>query len=60
MPKYYVTGKIAQLDIGAEIEAETSYMAAIVFEKTYDPRLHFGTHQMLVSEVEEVADGKSY
>lgn len=54
MTKFYVTGKVARLDIGAEIEAENPYMAAIVFEKTYEPLLHFGTNQMVVSDVMEV------
>lgn len=58
MAKFYVSGKVARLDIGAEIEAENPYMAAIVFENTYEPLLHFGTHQMYVLEVEEVTDDK--
>lgn len=58
MPKYYVTGKIAQLDIGAEMSSDNAYMAAIVFKERYNPLLNFGTHQMVVLEVEEVADDK--
>lgn len=58
MPKFYVTGQIGRLDIGAEIEAENSYMAATGFKQTYEPLLHFGTHQMSVLEVEEVTDDK--
>ena len=54
MKKYYVTGQIAFLDVGAEVEAENPFMASIKFKETYEPSLHFGVHSMHVFEVEEV------
>ena len=53
MKKYYVTGQIAFLDVGAEVEAENPFMAAIKFKKTYEPSLHFRVHSLHVLEVEE-------
>lgn len=53
MNKYYVTGRIASLDVGAEVEAENPFMAAIKFKKTYEPTLDFGFHSLHVLEVEE-------
>ena len=52
--KYYVTSQIAFLDVGAEVEAENPFMAAIKFKETYEPSLHFGVHSLHVLEVEEV------
>ena len=54
MNKYYVTGQIAFLDVGAEVEAENPFMAAVKFKETYEPSLHFGVHSLHVLEVEEV------
>lgn len=54
MKKYYVTGQIAFLDVGAEVEAENPFMAAVKFKETYEPSLHFGVHSLHVLEVEEV------
>ena len=54
MKKYYVTGQISSLDVGAEIEAENPFMAAIKFKETYEPSLLFGVHSLHVLEVEEV------
>lgn len=54
MHKYYVTGQIAFLDVGAEVEAENPFMAAVKFKETYEPSLHFGVHSLHVLEVEEV------
>lgn len=56
MPKFYVTGKIASLDIGAEIDSENQFMAAIEFRERYDKLLEFGLHKIQVIEVEEVVD----
>lgn len=44
MKKYYVSGKIAALDLGAEVEASNPYA----------PLLKFGVHELEVREVEEV------
>ena len=41
MKKYYVTGQIAFLDVGAEVEAENPFMAAIKFKETYEQSLNF-------------------
>lgn len=52
MNKYYVTGKIAQLDLGAEIEAVNSFMAGIKFKETYKCLLSFGSHELLILDAE--------
>ena len=54
MKKYYVTRQITFLVVGAEVEAENPFMAAIKFKETYEPSLHFGVHSLHVLEVEEV------
>ena len=54
MNKYYVTGQIAFLDVGAEVEAENPFMAAIKFKENYEESLNFGVHSLHVLEVEEV------
>lgn len=55
MKKYYVSGKIARLDIGSEIEAENQYAAAIKFNELYSLLLcNFGVHELKIMEVEEV------
>lgn len=59
MNKYYVTGRIAFLDVGAEVEAENPFMAAIKFKETYEPSLHFGVHSLHVLEVEELKNETS-
>ena len=53
MNKYYVTGRISSLDVGAEIEAENPFMAAIEFKEKYNPTLDFGFHSLHVLEMEE-------
>lgn len=55
---FYVSGKIADLDLGSEINAENSFMAAIEFVKRYTDLLKFGAHEIKVSEVEEVQNDK--
>lgn len=55
---FYVSGKIASLDLGSEINAENSFMAAIEFVKRYADLLKFGAHEIKVSEVEEVQNDK--
>ena len=50
--KYYVTGQIAFLDVGAEVEAENPYMAAVIFE--YNIWNDFNLDDVIVTEVEEV------
>ncbi|MFC5630102.1 MULTISPECIES: hypothetical protein [Streptococcus] len=57
MINYYVSGKIATLDLGATISAENPFMAAIVFKERYDKLLDFGSHTLQVIDVEEVQDG---
>ncbi|BBP09859.1 hypothetical protein [Streptococcus sp. 116-D4] len=52
---FYVSGKIADLDLGSEINAENSFMAAIEFVKRYTGLLKFGSNEIKVSEVEEVS-----
>ena len=52
---FYVSGKIANLDLGSEINAENSFMAAIEFVKRYADLLKFGSNEIKVSEVEEVS-----
>lgn len=52
---FYVSGKIADLDLGSEINAENSFMVAIEFVKRYTDLLKFGAHEIKVSEVEEVS-----
>ena len=54
MNKYYVTGQIAFLDVGAEVEAENQFMAAVKFKENYEESLNFGVHSLHVLEVEEV------
>lgn len=54
MKKYYVSGKIASLDLGAEVEANNPYTAAIKFNERYAPILDFGVNELEVREVEEV------
>ena len=54
MNKYYVTGRIKFLDVGAEVEAENPFMAAIKFKETYEPTFDFGVHCLHVLEVDEV------
>ncbi|MBZ2152835.1 hypothetical protein K1I86_09125 [Streptococcus cristatus] len=51
---FYVSGKIADLDLGSEINAENSFMAAIEFVKRYADLLKFSSNEIKVSEVEEV------
>ncbi|MBF7094282.1 hypothetical protein IYQ92_03245 [Streptococcus sp. HF-1907] len=58
MRKFYVSGKIAQLDLGAEMDAENPYMAAISFKERYAHLLNFGSHDLQVLEVEDVVDDK--
>lgn len=53
MNKYYVSAKIANLDIGAEVEAENQFMAGLLFKETYDKCLYFGKHCLVIEEVEE-------
>ncbi|WP_175879880.1 hypothetical protein [Streptococcus thalassemiae] len=55
---FYVSGKIADLDLGSEINAENSFMAAIKFVKRYTDLLNFGSNEIKVSEVEEVQNDK--
>lgn len=57
MKSYYVSGKIATLDLGATISAENPFMAAIVFKERYDKLLDFGSNILQVIDVEEVRDG---
>ena len=52
---FYVSGKIADLDLGSEINAENSFMAAIGFVKGYTDLLKFCSNEIKVSEVEEVS-----
>ena len=54
MKNYYVSGKIASLDLGANISAENPFMAAIVFKERYSHLLDFGSHILQVIGVEEV------
>lgn len=58
MNKYYITGKIANLDLGATIHADNPFMAAIEFKERYENLLNFGSHPLQVLEVEEVTDDK--
>lgn len=58
MKIYYVSAKIAKLDLGAKIYAENPYMAAVAFKECYDHLLKFGSHTTQVLEVEEVLDDK--
>ena len=55
---FYDSGKIGNLDLGSEINAENSFMAAIEFVKRYTDLLKFGAHEIKVSEVEEVQNDK--
>lgn len=55
---FYVSGKIADLDLRSEINAENSFMAAIEFVKRYTDLLKFGSNEIKVSEVEEVQNDK--
>ena len=55
MRYFYVSGKIADLDLGSEINAENSFMAAIEFVKRYTDLLKFGLNEIKVLEVEEVS-----
>ena len=55
---FYVSGKSGSLDLGSEINAENSFMAAIEFVKRYSDLLKFGVHEIKVSEVEEVQNDK--
>lgn len=54
MKKFYVSGQIAQLDLGATVLAENQHMASIVFKSTYDHLLRFGDHNLRILGVEEV------
>lgn len=54
MKKFYVSGRIAQLDLGANVDADNKYMAPIVFKETYDRLLSFGSNELLILGVEEV------
>ncbi|MFA1315465.1 hypothetical protein ACDK62_10280 [Streptococcus dysgalactiae] len=54
MTKYYVSAKIANLDIGAETEAQNQHMAPIAFKEMYAHLLKFGNHELIILGVEEV------
>ncbi|MGG8343405.1 hypothetical protein [Streptococcus uberis] len=54
MKNFYVSGRIARLDLGAEVSAENVYMAPVVFKETYNRLLDFGSHELLILGVEEV------
>lgn len=56
MKKFYVSGRIAQLDLGANVDADADnkHMAPIVFKETYDRLLSFGSNELLILGVEEV------
>lgn len=55
MKKYYVSGKVANLDVGSEIEAKNKYQAAIEFHKLYSEIEDcFGLDELEIAEVEEV------
>ena len=55
---FYVRGEFGNLDLGSEINAENSFMAAIEFVKRYTDLLKFGSNEIKVSEVEEVQNDK--
>lgn len=54
MGDYYVSAKIAKLDLGAKITEENPYMAAIAFKDTYDHLLKFGNHKLEILEVDGI------
>ena len=56
MEKYYVTRHITFLVVGAEVEAENPFMAAIKFMEMYEPSLRLGVHSLHVLEVEEASN----
>lgn len=53
MSRYYVTAKIAQLDLGATVEAENQYMATIKFVDEYKHKLRCDNEKITVLEVED-------
>ena len=54
MKKYYVSGKVANLDVGSEIEAKNKYQAAIEFHKLYSEIEDCFLDELEITEVEEV------
>ena len=55
MKKYYVSGKIANLDVGSKIVAKNKDQAAIEFHKLYSEIEDcFGLDELEIMEVEEV------
>lgn len=64
--KYYVSGQLdtrnGLLDLGAEIEANNPYMAAVLFAKRYKTLSQPGAYEIEVTGVEgleEVEDGNN-
>jgi hypothetical protein len=51
---FYVSGKVGTLDLGSEINAENSFMAAIEFVKRYTGLLKLEKYEIKVLDVEEV------
>lgn len=52
MKKYYVSGKVANLDVGSEIEAKNKYQAAIEFHKLYSEIEDcFGLDELEINDV---------
>lgn len=56
MKNFYVSGRIAQLDLGAEVSAGNIYMAPIIFNRRYAHLLDFGSHELVILDVEEVTE----
>lgn len=56
MKNFYVSGRIAQLDLGANVDADNKHMAPIVFKETYDRLLSFGSNELLILGVEEITE----
>lgn len=54
MGDYYISAKIAKLDLGAKITEENPYMAAIAFKETYNHLLNFGNHKLEILGVESI------
>lgn len=58
--KYYVSGELdtrnGKLDLGAEIEAQNPYMAAVLFAKRHKTLSQPGAYEIEVTEVEEMEE----
>lgn len=56
MEKYYVSAKIANLDLGAEIIEKNPYMAAVTFKETYSHLLNFGSNPLEILDVDRMRE----